>query len=94
MRIRVIYLGVIRHKAGKNEDEYELAEGSPLKNLLIRVVERYPSLKDIIGGSSESPADPTLITALNGVSIKVSESDNIILKDRDTVTLMTVIGGG
>lgn len=93
MKIRVIYLGVIRSKVGRNEDEFELVEGSPLKDLLIKVTEKYPSLKDIIGGS-ESPVDPTLITALNGISIKVSESGNITLKDGDTVTLMTVIGGG
>ncbi|MEM1550316.1 MAG: MoaD/ThiS family protein [Candidatus Bathyarchaeia archaeon] len=94
MRIRVIYLGVIRHKVGKSEDEYHLPEGSLLKDLLIKVAEKYPSIKDVIGGLSENSVDPTLIATLNGISIKISESDNILLRDRDTVTLMTVIGGG
>ncbi|MEM2320387.1 MAG: MoaD/ThiS family protein [Candidatus Bathyarchaeia archaeon] len=94
MRVRVIYLGVLRHRTGRIEEEYELEDRFSLKDLLTRVAEKYPSLKDIIGGLGESPADPTLIAALNGSSMKISESGNIMLKDGDTVTLMTVIGGG
>lgn len=90
----MIYLGVLRYKAGKTEEEYDLCEGASLKELLVRVAEKYPSLKDLIGSLSDSPADPTLIAALNGSSMKISESESITLKDGDTVTLMTVIGGG
>lgn len=94
MRVRVIYLGVVRQKTGKTEEEYELADKSSLKDLLVKVSERYPLLKDIVGGLSEGHADPTLLVTLNEHSIKISESDNTILKDGDRVMLMTVIGGG
>lgn len=94
MRVRVTYLGVVRYKTGKGEEDYDLADRSSLKDLLLKMAEKHPSLRDIISGLGESPADPTLIVALNGSSIKIAESDNIMLKDGDTVTLMTVIGGG
>ncbi|MEM2272968.1 MAG: MoaD/ThiS family protein [Candidatus Bathyarchaeia archaeon] len=94
MRIRVIYLGVVRQKTGRGEEDYDLVDKSSLKDLLVKVAEKYPSLRDIIGSLGESLADPTLIAALNGASIKIAESDSIMLKDGDTITLMTVIGGG
>lgn len=94
MKVRVIYLGVIRYKTGVSGEDYELSERSTLKDLLMSVAERHPSLKDIVGGLGESPADPTLIAAINGNAIKISESGSIMLNDGDTVTLMTVIGGG
>lgn len=94
MRVRVVYLGVARHKVGRDQDEYELVEGSPLKDLLTKIVERHSVLKDIIGGSGESPADPTLIVALNGAAINVAKNGDISLKDGDVLTLMTIIGGG
>lgn len=94
MKVKVTYLGVLRYKTGKAEEEYELCEGSTLKDLLLRVAERYPSLKDIISGLGDSPADPTLIAALNGLAVRINESGSTMLEDGDTITLMTVIGGG
>lgn len=87
-------MGVVRHKTGRGEEEYNLPDKSSLKDFLMKVAERYPALKDIIYSLNENPADPTLIVALNGSSVKISEGDNIMLKDDDVITLMTVIGGG
>lgn len=94
MRVKVIYLGVARHKTGRDQDEYEVAEGSLLKDLLMKIAERHAPLRDIIGGLGESPADPTLIAALNGAAVNLTKSADIPLKDGDVLTLMTIIGGG
>lgn len=94
MKIKVVYLGVVRHKVGKKEENYELAEGSLLKDLLSRIVEAHRELKRIMSGEGESPVDPTLIATLNGSTINLASGGEIRLKDGDVLTLMTVIGGG
>jgi len=94
MRIKVVYLGVIRHKVGKKEEEYRLAEGSSLTNLLSKIIESHKELEKIVSDESESPVDPTLIATLNGSTINLTNKDEIKLKDGDILTLMTVISGG
>lgn len=94
MKIKVVYLGVVRHKVGKKEEEYELAEGSSVRDLLSRIVEVHGELKGIINGEGESPVDPTLIATLNNSTINLKSGSKIKLRNGDVLTLMTVIGGG
>lgn len=94
MKVKVVYLGVARHKAGLNEEDFELNEGSSLKELLAKIAEAHASLKELIGGLGESPADPTLIATLNGSAVNLANSSGFALKNGDVLTLMTVIGGG
>ncbi|MBS7606385.1 MAG: MoaD/ThiS family protein [Candidatus Bathyarchaeia archaeon] len=94
MRVKVTYLGVVRHKVGINEEEFVLPEGSTLKDLFMKIADAHDALKDLIGGLSESPVDPTLIVTLNGLAINLTSISEITLKDGDVLALMTVIGGG
>lgn len=94
MRVKVIYLGVVRHKVGRKEEEYELAEGSSLKDLLSRIVENHGKLRGMVSGEGESPIDPTLIATLNGSTVNLVSEGGIKLKGGDVLALMTVISGG
>ncbi|MCX8171732.1 MAG: MoaD/ThiS family protein [Candidatus Bathyarchaeota archaeon] len=94
MRVKVIYLGVVRHKVGKSEEEYELSEGSSLKDLLIKIAESNRSINDLISGIGDNPIDPTLIITLNGFTVNPANIGCTALRDGDTLALMTVIGGG
>ena len=69
MRVKVTYLGVVRGKIGKKEEEYNLAEDSSLRDLLDKIVENHQVLRDVITGKDESSIDPTLIITLNGLAI-------------------------
>lgn len=92
--MKVIYLGTIRQKIGRKEEEYDLTEGSLLMNLLNNIAETHDALKSIIRMDDESLVDPTLVIMLNGLSISPTSKKEVALKDGDTVTLMTPIGGG
>ncbi len=94
MKIKVVYLGVVRHKVGKKEEEYELAEGSSLRDLLDRIVKAHEKLKDLVNYREENSVDPTLIVTLNDSTVNLTDRSEIKLKDGDVLTLMTVIGGG
>ncbi len=94
MKVKVVYLGLIRQKIGRKEEEYDLMEGYLLRDLLNNIVETHNVLKSIIKMKDENPIDPTLVIMLNGLSVNPTDKKEIVLKNGDTVTLMTPIGGG
>ncbi|MEM2961249.1 MAG: MoaD/ThiS family protein [Candidatus Bathyarchaeia archaeon] len=95
MRVKVLYLGLIRHKTGKNGEEYDLEEDSSLANLLNRIAERYGNaLKGIMGGEGESRLDPTFIVTINGSVVNPTQGDRLKLRNGDSLALMTLISGG
>jgi len=95
MRIKIVYLGLVRSRIGKNEEQYEVSDGSSLDDLLKILVKKYgEKLQSIAGGRKESPLDPTFITTVNGVLKDPFRGNEVTLRDGDTVTLMTLISGG
>ncbi|MEM2341151.1 MAG: MoaD/ThiS family protein [Candidatus Bathyarchaeia archaeon] len=94
MRVKVIYLGVVRHKVGRSEEEFELEDNAFLRDLILKIIGEHGALKDMVSSLGESPIDPTLIVTLNGLAVNLASGNNIKLKDGDTLALMTVIGGG
>lgn len=92
--MKVVYLGLIRQKVGRKEEEYDLTEGSLLRDLLNNIVNTHDALKSIIRMEDESPIDPALVIMLNGLSLNPTGKKEIALKNGDIVTLMTPIGGG
>ena len=94
MRLRIVYLGLVRSKVGKKEEEYEIEDGSSLLNLLQSLAQTYgKSLKDLLN-ADENRLDPTFISTVNGILKDSSHGSKVILSDGDTVALMTLISGG
>ena len=95
MRVKVQYLGLIRSKLGKKEDEVKLREGASLSELLDKLAEIYgESLKDLFDVKAENVLDPTFIVTVNGVLADQLQGMNTRLREGDSVVLMTLISGG
>ena len=95
MRIKVVYLGLVRNRIGKNEDQYEVVDGSSLADLFEILVKNYGErLQSIFGERRESQLDPTFITTVNGILKDPLRANNVTLKDGDIITFMTLISGG
>jgi len=95
MRVKVLYLGVLRSKTGKKSEECEISKGSTLSDLLETLSSKYgESLRDIFKADKKSTLDPSVIATVNGISKDLSKAENIKLKDGDTVALMSLISGG
>ncbi|MEM2112317.1 MAG: MoaD/ThiS family protein [Candidatus Bathyarchaeia archaeon] len=94
MRINVLYLGLIRHTMGKKKEEVEIKDNSTLSDLLNTLRETYSNLKGIFKLEKESRVDPTFIVTVNGTLVDPLKGKEVKLKDKDTVALMTLIGGG
>jgi len=94
MRLRIVYLGLVRSKVGKKEEEYEIEDGSSLLDLLQSLAQTYgKSLKDLFN-ADENRLDPTFISTVNGILKDSSLGSKVVLSDGDTVALMTLISGG
>ena len=95
MRVKVVYLGLVRSKVGKREEEYQVKEGSRLSDLLDSLVETYDdSLKSIFKADEGNRLDPTFIATVNGRLTDPVRGGDVRLRSGDRVALMTLISGG
>ena len=95
MRVKMNYLGVIRSKVGKKAEEYEVAEGSSLSDLLESLALTYgESLRGIFRADEYARLDPGLVTTVNGVLRNPLQEGSVKLREGDRVALMTLISGG
>ena len=95
MRVKIVYLGLIRSRVGKNEEQYDVADGSSLGDLLKILAKNYgEKLHSLLEVRNESRLDPTFITTINGILKDPLRGSSVTLKDGDIVTFMTLISGG
>ncbi len=91
MRVKLRYLGLVRNRLGKKEEEMELKEGSFLSELLNKLAEIYgENLKNLLGSDTESRVDPSIVITVNGIS----RTSDLRLHEGDHVAIMTLISGG
>jgi len=91
MRVKLQYLGLVRSRLGKQEEEIELKEGAFLSELLGKLTEIYgETLQTLLGSDTESRLDPSIVITVNGVS----RTADLRLHEGDRVAIMTLISGG
>jgi len=91
MRVKLVYLGLVRNRLGKQEEEIELKEGAFLSKLLNKLTEIYgEALKTLLGSDTESRLDPSIVITVNGIS----RTTDLRLHDGDRIAIMTLISGG
>ena len=88
MKVRVQYLGFIKNMLNKNEDHFELEDGTSLSTLLTKLAEIYgasfrkevyePGVKKIKTGFSVT-INGQFIGRVGGLDAKLSDGDHVIL---------------
>ncbi len=93
MNVRVRFYGMVHDEVGTREWVLELIEGSTVNDLLSILVERHPSLSNLVYDYEgvfrkylEVAVNQTDIIGLNGLETALNEGD--------TVLIMPPIGGG
>lgn len=95
MRVKVQYLGVIRSKLGKTEEEVDVKEGASISDLLSRLTKIYgENLKSLFDEDEKNVLDPSYIVTINGFLIGRLRGMKTRLKEGDRIALMTLISGG
>ncbi|MEM2935925.1 MAG: MoaD/ThiS family protein [Candidatus Bathyarchaeia archaeon] len=91
MRVKLQYLGLVKNRLGKKEEEMDLKEGAFLSELLNKLTEIYgENLKTLLGSDKESRLDPSIVITVNGIS----RTTDLRLHEGDRVAIMTLISGG
>ena len=74
MRVRVLFFGQLKEVVGKTDDEFDLPEGSVVRQVLQHYESRFPTLKNLL---------PSLAVAVNqqyaGPDVRLSSGDEIAL---------------
>jgi len=81
MRVRVLYLGMLKDVAGREREEVELERGSRLQDLFAQLQHRIPRLNDLRNSIALA------------VNYEYSEAATV-LRDDDEVALLPPVSGG
>ncbi len=95
MRVKVHYLSLVKTFTKTGQDEFNMAEASPLSELLCGVAEKYgkPFTQEVFD-PAQREMKPTFVTMVNGVLMDQLQGINTPLKDGDNVIIMALMTGG
>lgn len=89
MKVRVRYFARFRSITGKDEEEFELPEGSTVKDLLELIVEKHPAFRnESFGEDYDDEVDVNV--SRNGRYVGFNEA----LGEGDVVAIFPPVSGG
>jgi len=95
MKIRVHYISLVKSFTKTSEDDFNVAEGSVLSDVLQNVADKYgkPFTQEVYDPKClEMKA--TFVAMVNGVLMDQLQGVNTSLKDGDNIILMALMTGG
>jgi molybdopterin converting factor small subunit len=95
MKIKVHYISLVKSFTKTNQDEFDLKEDSALSDVLHKVAEKYgaPFTQEVYD-TERREIKSTFVAMVNGVLIYQLKGINTILKDGDSIILMSLMTGG
>jgi len=97
VRVVVKYYGVVKELAGTSTEEYDLPEGSSLRDLLNLIVDRHrgDDLHDKLWDSEENELKPLVMVVVDGEDpLEHGGYDKVLLKENSKVELTMALAGG
>jgi len=88
MKVTVRYFARYRSLVGKGEEEVELPEGATVMDLIEKIKEMHPVLKNEVFAEDDDLADVNV--SRNGRYVRFDE----ILKEGDVVAIFPPVSGG
>jgi molybdopterin converting factor small subunit len=95
MKVKVHYLSLVKSFTKTSQDEFMLAEATPLSELLCGVAEKYgkPFTNEVYDPEAQE-MKPTFVTMVNGVLMDQLQGINTPLKNGDNIIIMALMTGG
>ena len=95
MRIRIRYIGPIRLKLGKKEEELEIPSETTLKEFLDKLTDMYGILfKEEIFEPDGKTIKDGLVVTVNGIAMNQLNGVKSLLKEGDIISLLPFFAGG
>lgn len=74
--------------------DWEIGEGSTVKDILVSVAKTYPAFKKSVFDTRGEKLSGAVGIYINGCQLELAEGLETRLKDRDALTLFPVLAGG
>ncbi|MEM1510180.1 MAG: MoaD/ThiS family protein [Zestosphaera sp.] len=97
IKVKVRYLGFLADLSNTLEEEIVLEEGSSLRHLLAKIIEKHSNLSSLIRNilNESKPLESFPITIiLNGKLLLLNQDLIITLKENDLIILSYPVAGG
>ena len=95
MQVKVHYISLVKSYTNTSQDEYTFPKDIPLSELLDKIAQDYgKQFQQEVYDPAKKEMKPTFVAMINGVLMDQLQGLNTLLKDRDTVILMSLVTGG
>ena len=95
MRVKVHYISLVKSFTKTSQDEFDLTEGSSLRDVLQQVSVKYGKPFTVeVYDPERNEMKPTFVTMVNGIHMDQLAGIKTPLKDGDNVILMSLMTGG
>ena len=95
MQVKVHYIGLIKSYTNTSQDEFELSKGTLLSELLDKISEDYgKQFIQEVYDPVKKEMQSSFVVMVNGVLMDQLKGVNTLLKESDTVILMSLMTGG
>ena len=94
MKVNIKFVGSFRNLTNKSKVTLELEEGARLKEVIGRIVEKFPKIERALIDPELGDPRPNTLIIVNGREISVLKGLDTILKDGDEVVFIPVSHGG
>jgi MoaD family protein len=95
LQVKVHYISLVKSYTNKSQEEITLNDKATLAKLLDRIAETYgKQFSTEIYDPAKREVKPTFVVMVNGIHMDQLNGVNTMLKDGDSVILMTLMTGG
>jgi molybdopterin converting factor small subunit len=95
MQVKVHYISLVKSYTDKNQEEITLADKSTLAHLLDQIAKTYgTTFTTEVYDPVKKEVKPTFVAMINGIHMDQLGGVKTMLKDGDSVILMTLMTGG
>jgi len=94
MTVRARFMGSLRSLSGKELLTLRLLKSLPLKQVMQKIADEAPKLKQVFDGSHQAKLGTSMLILVNGKEISVLEGLDTTIKKDDELVFVPVLHGG
>ena len=94
MPLNIKFIGALRHISGKTQLTINFQESTPLKELLSKLSQEFPSLEKTFSDQQLNDSRSNTLILVNGREISVLNGLETKLNDGDEIVFVPVVHGG
>ena len=94
MTVRARFMGSLRSLSGKELLTLRLLKSLPLKQVMQKIADEAPKLKQVFDGSQQAKLGTSMLILVNGKEISVLEGLETTIKKDDELVFVPVLHGG